>query len=214
MRSTASKASLLLPRGYISWSQLDLIETNERGYCQKYFEGKERVSNISEEFGSEIGLIMEGQDTDDPIAELLRATIVRYKHPEFEMHATMKSQGKDIPLFGKLDSYDGEPEHSIEEYKTGKIPWSQKKAEKHGQPLFYATMVYLREKVIPQKIGLTWAETEEYWAETEYKIALTGKVERYPLTYTENDVLKMMGRIAKGAKRIDALYREHLQSLT
>ena len=201
---------LLLPRGYLSPTQLTLLETDEPEYIRRYIKGVRRDSNRFQEFGSTIARVLEGAEDGDPIADLLRHTVKRYKKPEHELRATLKLQGSEIELFGKPDSYDDEPDHSIEEYKTGKWKWTPAKVKKQGQTLFYATMVWINHKVLPKEIGLTWAQTEET---EDGEIYLTGKVERFPIVYTTADVLSMMNRMHKAAKRIDELYRAEISDI-
>lgn len=65
-----------------------------------------------------------------------------------------------IPLIGFIDGY--EPHTDLDEYKTGKRAWDQKRVDEHGQLTFYALMLHLAHKVVPEdlKMRLVYLPTE------------------------------------------------------
>lgn len=66
-----------------------------------------------------------------------------------------------IGLIGFIDSY--EPHTHLEEYKTGKKPWDQKRADEHDQITMYLLMLYLMHGVRPEDIrcAIHWMPTQD-----------------------------------------------------
>lgn len=210
MQSATQKqpTKIKLPRGYFSWSQLDLIEHNENEYIKKYILGHEREASKEQEFGKSFASILEGtEETDDEIVKLVKATIPKLGHPETELRAVLRSKGKEVELFGKLDDCD-EMLANFLEYKTGKWAWTQRKAEHHGQLLFYKVMIWLIKNKIPNST-LIWAETENY---EEDSIVLTGRIEPFEVKHELKDILMMSARIMRGAERASQLYQEEIDN--
>ena len=67
----------------------------------------------------------------------------QYKETEKEINV----RWMNIPMFGKLDGWD-EDTFTLGEVKSGK-KWTQKRANEHGQLLFYASMIYALYGKIP-----------------------------------------------------------------
>lgn len=195
------------PKGYISWSQLDLLEHNENEYIKRYILGEEREATKEQEFGKSFAQVMEGaEDTNDEIVKLVKATIPKYGHPETELRAILRAKGKEIELYGRLDDCD--EDLNFIEYKTGKWPWTQRKAEHHGQLLFYKVMGWILTGKI-KKSTLVWLETENY---EDDGIVFTGRVEPFEVEHKLDDILRMATRIIRGAERIEQLYQEEIDN--
>lgn len=165
------------------------------------------------EFGKRFAEVMEGQDTSDDIISLIKLSVPAYAKPEEEITATLNALGRAVKLLGKPDSYDPET-HNIYEYKTGKTKWNQDKAQKHGQVLFYKTILYINHGVIP-KGTLIWIPTEDSYDEEEGRqIAFSGALPmQFVVEHSYADILKMMQRIMKGALRMEELYLQEINNL-
>jgi len=204
MTKSTTYKTIRLPKGYLSWSQYDLLNTNEEAYIRQYIRGEERKNGWAQErameFGKNIANVLDGENTDDDIVSLMKATIPKYPKPEEPIEAILRAKGREVKLLGKIDSYDPEPKFL--EYKTGKWKWTQEKANKHGQLLFYKVMIWINER---KNAGskLVWIPTEE----SDYgELCLTGEEPKvFDVYHTEADILSMMGKIIRTAERIEYL---------
>ena len=84
---------LLLPRGYISWSALQLFESSEQKYIEKYFYGQDvDRQNDFMSFGKKSAKAKETGDCGgDPMLEFAVNAVPAYEKPEFEILADMKT---------------------------------------------------------------------------------------------------------------------------
>lgn len=194
---------ILLPKKYLSYSQINLWKRSPEKYKRTYFEGEEYPTNQAIDFGKNFAEILEGKKkTDDIIVQGVICQIPKYDTIEKEI----KVKIEDINLLGYLDSYCSKT-HNFYEYKTGKMDWTQDKVDKADQITFYAMLVYLKYKVVPKNISLIWAKTE---IEDDI-IQFTGDVKEFKTSRVLVDILKMMVEVKKIAKEIDVEYREFLK---
>lgn len=165
------------------------------------------------DFGKDFASFMEIDETDDEIAKLIKATIPKYDKPEEELKATLRALGCEVELLGKPDSLESVTWDFLE-YKTGKTKWTQEKAQKHGQLIFYKTIIYiLRGKIVSSK--LIWIPTGDIYDEEDVRhIAFTGQIPLcFTVEHTMTDILKMMNRIVKGAERMEFLYQQEINKV-
>lgn len=206
MKKSINYKTIRLPRGYLSWSQFDLFNRNEDAYIREYIQGEERRNGWAQErameFGKTIAQVLEGTDTDDDIVALMKATVPKYQKSEYEVKASLKAKGREVMLLGKLDSYEHTDIPKFLEYKTGKWKWTQEKANKHGQLLFYKVMLWINlGKIADSK--LVWIPTEE---SDIGELCLSGEEPKvFDVTHTQADILSMMGKIIRTAERIEYL---------
>jgi len=190
------------PRDYISWTQLNLIETNPSMYYWHYIEGKDGFDNKYMRFGSRIakGLELGYDEQRDPVIESILLFAPQYPKREFEIRVSLPNQ--NIPLFGKLDGWDTRTK-TIGEYKTGKN-YIQSTADKSGQLTFYALMVWIKYGCLPKKIFLHWLETAE---RQDGSILLTGKIKMFETKRTIKDITLFSKRISNAWNDICELGR-------
>ena len=187
-----------LPRGYLSWSQMDLFQKNPEEYKRVYILGEERnISNPYLDFGKLLADGLEKNIELDFELENLKLLLPKYKIAEKKIEVKMNG----IKLLGYIDSFNPKTK-AIYEYKTGKSRWTQDRADKHGQLDFYSVLIYVKYKVIP-KIELVWVETEQ-----NRIIRPTGKIQTFKVKKDLKDVLKMMSKIQKVAKKISVMYEK------
>ena len=193
---------LLLPKGYLSYSQMNFWKWSQEKYKETYFEGKPYPTNPIMDFGKDFSEIMDGKkETDDIVIQGVVSLMPKYDTSEKEIRESIEG----IELLGYIDSYCSKT-HSIYEYKTGMTPWTQDKVDEADQLTFYSMLVYLRHKVIPEKISLIWAETTI----EDDLIQFTGNVKRFETSRELADVLKMLARTKKVAREISEAYKEYL----
>lgn len=201
---------LLNPRGYLSWSQIDLWQRNRERYVAKYFSGQDtEIRNSGLAFGKEVSEALENGEAKDVETEALLSLLPHYEAREYEARATLLTAAGSVELFGKIDTF-GEKPLRFREYKTGRVAWTQGRADKHGQIRHYATMLYLAHGRMPTEAWLDWAETEERAGE----VTLTGKIRSFKVAIGMGTILEHMGLIGRVAREVDEAYRQHLKDLT
>lgn len=212
MPSPTNSRELQTPKGYLSWTQFDTIEHSERRYIERYILGLPARPTREQEFGKRIAEVLEGvEDGGDVIIDLLRATIERYDTPEAALETVLTSGGRSIKLIGLADSMDSKTNDFLE-YKTGKIRWTQTMANRHGQLLFYKTIVWNNTKQLV-KSKLIWAETQDVLDEESgvLRSQLTGRVETFTVDHSLADILTMSARIMRVASRVEEIYRAEIE---
>lgn len=197
---------LLLPKGYLSWSALNLFETSEKKYIEKYFFGQDdNRGNEFMSFGKKFALAKEtGDCKGDPMIEFAMNAVPSYQFAEYNLKAELVTPYGKINLLAIPDSFS-EIDIQILEYKTGKIPWTQSKVQKHGQLHFYAVSTKAKFEVNPQQ-HLWWIET----AMIAGAVRPTGRIETFPFRASDQELKEMEQRIIRACLRIDKLYRQHL----
>lgn len=177
-----SSSKPFTPRGYLSWSQLNMWEKDPNLYYQVYWEGLDQFRSKFLELGKRMADGLEnGFDCErDPMFEHLIMYLPSYPKKEFDL----KADYAGIPLVGKLDGWN-EATMTIGEYKTGK-KWTQSMANQHGQLKFYALLVWLKYHKLPEHIFLHWAETAE---DLEGNLKLTGGGDTFEVKIKLSDII-------------------------
>lgn len=125
----------------------------------------------------------------------------KYDVADQEIRVDFKTAHGWLQLVGKPDTRNSLT-HEFREYKTGKHPWTAKKAQEHGQMKFYAMLVYLKFGKLLTGAHLDWIETEQ----GPDGIRPTGRVQSFRVTFSLNDILTTMTRATKAALEIEAAY--------
>ncbi len=104
--------------------------------------------------------------------------------------------------------------------KTGKIPWTKAKVQKHDQLLFYAVMLRASTGKMPEYCDLVYIETKEqveestdFWREGRKTISVTGKVIYFHRVFDVRELDRMEDLIVKVAFEISDSYQEFLREL-
>lgn len=200
---------LLNPRGYLSWTQVDMWMRSPDRYIRQYVHGASGFENSGMTFGKQASEALEGAETDDTAMEALVALLPHYAKREHEIRATMTTEAGAVVLLGKLDTFGMDPIR-FREYKTGRVAWTQAKADRHKQLLHYAALIYLFFGKLPTEVWLDWAET----VEEDGVVRLTGRIVSFKVEITLLAVLGYLAVVTRVAKEIDAAYREEMKKLT
>ena len=200
---------LLNPRGYLSWTQVDMWMRSPDRYIRQYVHGASGFENSGMTFGKQASEALEGAETDDTAMEALVALLPHYAKREHEIKATMTTESGAVVLLGKLDTFGMDPIR-FREYKTGRVAWTQAKADRHKQLLHYAALIYLFFGKLPTEVWLDWAET----VEEDGVVRLTGRIVSFKVEITLLAVLGYLAVVTRVAKEIDAAYREEMKKLT
>lgn len=204
------KSTIRLPRPHLSWSQIDLWNHSRNEYIQRYFYGKESFVNDAMIYGKKFAEALEtGETGEDEILKMATLAIPRYTISEYRLQATIKTEAGNIPLLGFMDSSYDPPSEGFREYKTGKVPWTQRRVDKHGQLTLYALMIYLNEKKLPKSIHLDWLETEN----RDGEVSVTGRIQSFETSRSIGEIIEMTTIIKRTAAEITTAYNSLLQSI-
>lgn len=231
-----NQAKLILPKPHLSWTQLEMWTKSEARYRREYFDSSKKLDTKYLRFGGKFAQMIEDMEeimkrTND------RALAIEELSREYPMTENMKAVLADIeiegvseyeirtkvmhivPCFSKLDKYNP-LDNSIREYKTGKVPWTQAKVQKHDQLVFYATMLKWEGKPIPEFCDLDWIETKEtqeesvdFWRESGKILDVTGRILSFRREFDEREIERMEELIVKTAWEISEAYQETLSEL-
>lgn len=200
---------ILLPKGYLSPSQMEMWEKSPDRYMREYFEKGRRLVTKYTEFGNVVHKLIE-----DGLHEIHLPGLKVYDVPEMEIRIDVRG----VPTLGRLDGYD-ETENCFGDYKTGKAAWTQAKVQKHRQFTFYATQVRIIKGIAPRYCDVHWIETLEedppehtFWKD-EPKMRLTGKVRTFRRYFDERELDRMEHDIERVAREISSAYRKFISEL-
>ena len=138
----------------LSWSAISCFEWNPEDWYQRYYLNIQSDKTAELEFGSKIGKMLE---TDKKFLPQI-ARLSKMEHP-FKCKFGKVKAG----LIGYADTFCDKTFKKLGEFKTGKKPWTQQRADEHGQLTMYCLMNYIMNKVKPEdvEIILTWMPTRD-----------------------------------------------------
>ena len=202
------KSELLLPRGYLSWSALDLFEKSEDKYIRKYFYGEDvDFKNEFMTFGKKFAEAKEtGNCNGDTILEIIVNSTPSYGNPEYEIVIPLDTPYGTVNILCKLDDFN-DKNIEIIEFKTGSTKWTQSRVDSHGQLHFYSVGIYAKHHIIPEG-QLWWIPTKKH---ESGEVVPTGELHKFYFKSSPFEIKEMVRRITRAALRIDKLYREHIK---
>lgn len=211
MKKQEDSNKLILPKPWISWSQLSCWLSNPTRYRKEYFEAGDKLDTKYLRFGSGIHKMIE----DGTYKELLPDLVV-YDTNEFEVRCEING----VPTLSYIDSYDSK-NNVFRDTKTGKIPWTKPRVFKSGQLVFYATVLKKLTGKMPEYCELDWIETKEnkdarhsdFWREEENPLHVTGRVVSFHREFDEREIEKMEELIVKVANEISEAYQAFLKEI-
>lgn len=201
---------IILPKGYLSPSQMDLWKKSKTRYIAEYFLKGRKLKTRYLEFGNAVHQMIEEGTYK---AKLPKLKV--YAERELEIRTTING----VPVFFIIDGYDPEPDHVFGDYKTGKRAWTQAKVQKHEQFLFYATGLRTVMGVMPRYCETHWLETKEddeiassFWQE-DRQLQLTGHIGVFRRYFDSRECDRMEAEILKVATEISDAYREFINEI-
>lgn len=209
-----------LPKGYLSYSSMDLWKKSKDNFRRKYYSTEDYdVNTAYTKFGKEIAETLE--DPKATQAHPILSKIPSYATPEYPLEVEIA----DVPIKGYIDSFCPDNK-SIIEYKTGirtrgKAPWDHLKVKKHDQLLLYALGVKTIHGDVDPLTKLVWMETQ--WAEectdTPFKdntyrvcapaLQLTGEFKVFDREIEDWELLRLEQDIARIASEITEDYTRY-----
>lgn len=201
---------LLNPRGYLSHTQIELWLKSPQTYINQYILGQDKqIESAAMAYGKKTSLALEnGVETGDTLLDTVVAILPAYSEREASLRATMPTQKGSVDLLGVLDTYDPKAPR-FREYKTGRVPWTQGRADKHRQLPHYAAIIYLLTKKLPTEVWLDWAQTE--WVDGD--VRFTGNIKSFNVKLGLGEIFEYMALASRVAREIDAEYRKQLKEL-
>ncbi len=204
----AQKKYIQIPRGYLSQSQAALWQTNPKRYMELYFDQRDelRHSSVEMDYGKLIAEALEnGEQTGDLLSDAAMLLLPKYDIRDKEFRVDLRVGKEWVEILAKPDYMDSESKDFIE-IKTGKVPWTQAKADKHLQLLWYATAIYLKYGPVIPKVKLAWVETQK---DELGVVTPTGRVEVFEVVFTLKEILSTMALMGKVAQEIAIAWAAH-----
>ncbi len=226
---------MILPKPHISWSQLNLWNTNRERFRREYFENSDKLDTKYLRFGKGFATLMEdiaktpealkdtawvfnnlGMDINSSEYVNFAQDLRWYDTPELEIKCTIEN----VPILSFLDSYDSK-NNVFYEYKTGKHPWDQSRVQKHDQLAFYAMALKHSTGTMPTHCDLIWIETKDgmtesvdFWRESSNgKIHITGRVKEFHREFDEREVERLENLLVKSANEISEAYQDFIKEI-
>lgn len=177
----------------LSWSAISSFEYDPEQWYRKYVLNQKDDETKEMMFGKALATALEKGTCDIP--DLVK------KLPHTKEHPFKVMFGK-IPLIGFADDFDNKTFTSLNEVKTGKKPWTQKRVDEHGQFDMYLLMNYITNKVKPEDVDcmLHWLPTQE---NGDFSISFVN-----PITVYSFSTKRTMQDILNFGSKINTIYKE------
>ncbi len=202
------KSYFQLPRGYLSYSQTQLWLSNPTRYATQYFDGrKDDYSNGGQQYGKVVADAMEaGRDTGDLLTDAAMLLLPKYdvRDQSFEVEFKEKDS-KWLTLIIKPDMFNSTT-HEFREIKTGVHPWTQSKANKHPQLIFYAFGIWIKYGTKNKDCYLDYVETEK----TSDGIKPTGLIKSFHVMFKPADYAVFKAKALQVASEIELAWASHV----
>lgn len=199
----AKRKIIQLPANCLSYSQVQLWLADKNRYKEIFFNHNDnaRFMNDGMAYGKVVADALENdQETGDLLTDMAMSLLVKYDIRDKEMEGILKTKDGDIRIVSHPDTMDS---HSLafREYKTGKVKWTQKKADNWFQLKFYAMLIFIIHGKVPPEVHLDWIET---FKDTDGEIKPTGRVETFKVKVGMSDIINTMALVSRVAKEIEA----------
>lgn len=185
------------PNRAISWSQISSFDWDPEQWYQTYVLGIRQESRELT-FGSMIDKRI--QEDPDFIPELPRYKLMQHK---------MEAKIGGLKIVGLPDGLDLK-KFLLADYKTGKKAWDQARAEATGQLKMYLLLVWLTEKITPEKFRcfIHWLPTYE---RGDFTIQLVEpiKPQTFEVKITMQEVLEFSVYITNTVKKMKEYAERH-----
>lgn len=214
------KKIIQLPKPHLSYSQIQLWKNSRQRYIELYFNNDKRfvLNNSGLSYGKVIADALEkGVETGDILTDAAMLLLPKYDVADKEIRVTINTKDGCFDVIGKPDSLDSKTK-AFYEFKSGKGKWTQAKAQKHPQMIFYAMLIYLAHGVVLDQASLIWIQTEDVteaykegdWLPGDKKsIKPTGHVEAFNVYFSLQDILSCMAETIRVAKEIELAWLSH-----
>lgn len=177
----------------LSWSAISSFEYDPEQWYKKYVLKEEQEETKEMLFGKKLATALELGRCEIP--DLVAKLPYKKEHP-------FKVVFGKIPLIGFADDFDHKTFRTLNEVKTGKKTWDQKRADEHGQFDMYLLMNYITNKVPPEEVRcfLHWLPTQD---NGDFTISFIE-----PIRVHTFETKRTMAQVLGFGARINRVYRE------
>ena len=197
---------MLLPKKYISVSQINLWYSDRQKYINLYFLNLPEEPSIYMEFGKRFA-----EDTE----AFIKNGIIMETFPDFYIDKIQSLKGleaekpislsiNDIQVVGYIDAWDRENNRVID-FKTSGRPWTMHTLHNSLQMKVYALAMFVNGDTIPES-QINWLGTKR----TKNGLSFTGECYELNHTFEMDDLLKAIVLIEQTCKEISDTYKRFL----
>jgi hypothetical protein len=189
----------------ISWSYLSSFQYDREEWFRRYILGMEDRETPELRFGKALADSIENGTCSVPgLMELL----------PYKKEVAFNVVVAGMHLRGFLDDFDTESFTHINEVKTGTRPWTQKRADAHGQITMYCLMNYAKNRVRPEDVTCTliWLPTvrkETGSFDTEISFENPVRIETFETRRTMRDIAEFTGWIMRTLDDMEEFVSRH-----
>ncbi len=184
----------------LSWSSISSFKYDKEKWYDSYILGIKQTSREMD-FGSVIDKRIQKDPTFIPL--LPRYPLMQHK---------MEVMFGGIPLIGYPDGLDID-KPTLADFKTGKVPWTKKRADETGQLTMYLLLLFITKKIKPEefKCLIHWLPTQE---NGDFSISLVDEnvFHTFETKRTMTDVLKFGNLINETHKEMVAFIESKLST--
>jgi hypothetical protein len=197
---------MLLPKKYISVSQINLWYSDRQKYINRYFLNLPEEPSIYMDFGKRFA-----EDTE----AFIKNGIIMETFPDFYIDKIQSFKGleaekpislsiNDIQVVGYIDAWDRENNRVID-FKTSGRPWTMHTLHNSLQMKVYALAMFVNGDTIPES-QINWLGTKM----TKNGLSFTGESYELNHTFEMDDLLKAIVLIEQTCKEISEHYKRFL----
>jgi len=181
----------------LSWSSINLFDSDSQ-WCDREEWYRTYALKLPRKTPSKemlFGTYVDERIQNDPT---FLPELIRLPHLQYELKATIKEKGKKpLHLYGKPDNLCLTT-FQLEDFKTGKGAWTQKKAKDTGQLKMYLFMLWVSHGIDPEKFTcrIHWLPTQE---NGDFSISFKEPVkpQTFKVKHTRADILAFGNKIKR-----------------
>lgn len=199
---------MILPKKYISVSQINLWYNDRQKYINRYFLNIPEEPSIYMDFGKRFA-----EDTE----AFIKKGIIMETFPDFYIDKIKSFKGleaekpislsiNDVQVIGYIDAWDKENNRVID-FKTSGKPWTMETLKTSLQMKVYALAMFVNGETIPES-QINWLGTKR----TKNGLSFTGESYELNHTFEMDDLLKAIVLIEQTCKEISEVYKSFLNA--
>ena len=200
---------MILPKDYISVSQVNLWHKNRQEYIQRYFYGMEGETSVYLEFGKRFADNVETFIKDG----VLNVDVPEFYLPQLEQYSICECEKpinltiNDLNVNGFIDIYDM-TNHLVIDFKTSTKPWTHQMLVDSLQMKIYAVAIMAINDEIPM-CQINWLETKKISNE----LMFTGRSEIVQHKFEMDELLPAIAYVYHTAEEISKEYISFLETV-
>jgi hypothetical protein len=197
---------MLLPKPYISVSQINLWYSDRQKYINRYFLNLPEEPSIYMNFGKQFAEDTEAYIKDGIIMDTFPDFYIEKIRPMkgLEAEKPISLSINDIQVVGYIDAWDRENNRVID-FKTSGKPWTMDTLKTSLQMKVYALAMFVNGDTIPES-QINWLGTKM----TKNGLSFTGESYELNHTFEMDDLLKAIVLIEQTCKEISEVYKRFL----